>query len=180
MEELEEVTAVVGFGLAGGLVKSGERGDLLIPTTIGWNSAKELPTEWLRMALAAGARGRIWRELITIPELISSKAEKSALFAATDAEGVDMESGAWGALCRERKVPWAVVRSILDPAHETLPPELLQIPDRFGRSSLARAVPHFLKNPGLIRQAWDVSGDRLARSTAPMTDLLVSWLRTGA
>jgi adenosylhomocysteine nucleosidase len=177
LDEIGAVRALVGFGVAGGLAKSGERGDLVIPTKIQWGPNGELPTEWLRMSLSTHASGRIWRNLITVSEVASFRAEKAALFAATDAEAVDMESGAWGALCQEMRIPWGIVRVILDPADQTLPRELSEITDSYGRPSLSKALPLFFRHPGLIKSAFDLSGGRLAKAAQPMMNVLCSWLK---
>lgn len=167
---------VVGFGFAGGLAKSGKRGELVIPTDVRWEGKQEMPTEWLRMSLAANGSGEIWRRLITVTEVVSSRPEKAALYAATDAEAVDMESGVWGKVCRERKIPWAIVRTILDPADESLPSELSETVDEFGRSSVSKSIPLFLRHPSLIGPAFKMAGGTLSKAMMPMSKLLDAWL----
>lgn len=176
LTDIGNVGAVVGFGFAGGLVKSGKRGDLVIPTRIRWGQTTQAPTEWLRMSLASHSDTQAWRDLITVDQVISSPAEKAALFAATGAEGVDMESGAWGSVCQGKKVPWAIVRAILDPSDQALPRELSKTLDVFGEVRWGKSLSLFLSHPALIQSALEFRGSVLEKAAQPMMKLLSAWL----
>ncbi|MFH1263102.1 MAG: hypothetical protein V1495_06630 [Pseudomonadota bacterium] len=177
LDDSGEISSVVGFGFAGGLAKSGKRGDLVIPTQVLFEKMSLTPTEWLRMALAARSEASAWRNLITVDQVIESPAEKAALYAATDAEAVDMEAGVWGRVCQERKIPWAVVRAVLDPADQVLPHEFTRIIDGFGHLRLGKTLSLFLSRPSLIRSALRQTGGSLARLAEPQMKLLAGWVR---
>ncbi|MFH1016562.1 MAG: hypothetical protein V1798_00090 [Pseudomonadota bacterium] len=166
----------VGFGFCGGLVKTAGPGTLAIPTRILRDRDEETPTEWLRMSLAAQAGGSLLRTLVTSVELVPSVTEKAALFAAKGAEAVDMESACWGEVCRERGVPWAVVRSVLDSADEALPESFRNLTDRFGNAVWSKVLGRFLAHPQEARSALKMQ--RLARRTAgnALASILVRWL----
>lgn len=58
---------------------------------------------------------------VTAPCISTTTAQKKDLRAATGADVVEMESGAIMAICREWRIPCAMVRAISDSAHEDLP-----------------------------------------------------------
>jgi nucleoside phosphorylase len=177
LDRIGRVDTVIGFGFAGGLVKSATAGRVVLPTRILDGRSEEQPTDVIRMSLARGASREPLRTLWTSGHLIPSPAEKAALYAATGAEAVDMESAEWGKVCRERGIPWAVVRSILDPADEGLPESFRGLWDAYGRPLWGRVIPRFLVHPEEL-----VTSLRIGRVSAriagpPMFGILRSYLR---
>ncbi len=168
--------SAVGFGFCGGLLKTAMPGTLAIPTRVLMNGKEEVPTEWLRMALASHAGKPPLRTLFTAMELVPSATEKAALFAAKGVEAVDMESGAWGEFCRVEGIPWAIVRSVLDAAAETLPESFRHLTDRFGNPIWPKIIGRFLMHPVEARSALKMQRLIWKSAGPPLTSLLVRWL----
>jgi hypothetical protein len=148
----------------------------VIPTKVLLDREEEIPTEWLRMSLAAHAASVPLRSLITSSELVASAGEKAAIFAAKGAEAVDMESAVWGSIFRERGIPWAIVRTVLDPADEQLPESFSGLWDRFGNPIWPRLLGFFLIHPLDVLTTLRVGriGSRVAGP--PLVSLLIRWL----
>jgi len=148
---------VLTCGFAGGLnpdLKLGEvvfeltdrRGEFHEPQTE--KKIRDSQSSSLReKLLAAGAKPA---KIFCADRIATTVGEKGKLRAETGADAVEMESEAIHAICRERGIPCATVRVILDTASEDLPLDFNQIakPDMsldFGK--LAWAVA---KSPGKI------------------------------
>jgi adenosylhomocysteine nucleosidase len=96
-------------------------------------------------------------KLLTVGRLVSTVAEKSALYAAHGALAVEMESLAVAEVCQGRNVPFLAIRAVTDPAHESLPPgveRLLRAKTLAGR--LGAAVGDILRRPASIKQLYNL------------------------
>ena len=100
---------VLTCGFAGGLNPELESGDVVFMT--GYPALEERLVN-VDATLAS---------FFTAPRIATTVAEKKKLRAETDADVVEMESGAIMAVCRERRIPCAMVRAISDAADEDLP-----------------------------------------------------------
>jgi adenosylhomocysteine nucleosidase len=98
-------------GFAGGLNPDLKLGEVVFETP----EPKSAIPERL---LAAGAKPV---EFFCVDRIAISGPEKRKLRADTAADAVEMESGVIHAICRERGIPCATVRVILDTANEDLP-----------------------------------------------------------
>jgi adenosylhomocysteine nucleosidase len=176
LAELDDVSAVLGIGFAGGLTKSTRPGDLVIPTSVLFGRDVETPTEWLRMALAALSGGQAWRALTTVDHVVSSPAQKAAIHAATNAEAVDMESGVWGSTCRELNLSWAIVRTVLDSSAEDLPSELTQAVDSYGRIRPSGLLALLFRHPSLFGSLYRMRSSHLRTLAEPYANVVKTWL----
>jgi adenosylhomocysteine nucleosidase len=100
---------VLTCGFAGGLNPELESGDVVYIT--GYADLEE------RLA-DAGAKHA---SFFSAPHIATTVAEKQQLRTQTGADVVEMESGAILAVCRESRIPCAMVRAISDTAGENLP-----------------------------------------------------------
>ncbi len=100
---------VLTCGFAGGLNPELKIGDVVFIT--GYSALEE------RLAEADAKHASFF----SAPQIATTIAEKKQLRERTGADVVEMESGAILAVCRESRIPCAMVRAISDTAHENLP-----------------------------------------------------------
>jgi adenosylhomocysteine nucleosidase len=122
----EGAAALVSFGLAGGLASELRPGDLLLPETVGASGA----TVW--------SVDRIWRERVHArlvagglepragaiagsERILATAADKRALFEATGAQAVDMESHEVARVAAAAGLPFLVLRALADSADQVIP-----------------------------------------------------------
>ncbi len=154
------VSALMTFGMAGGLDPALKTGSVVIPC------------ELLSMDGARYAACRVWREqvaaavsplcavtegnLLSSAHAIETPADKAAAFRNTGAAAVDMESSAVAEIAAEHNLPFIAVRVIVDTAYDVLPRAVVAA-SRAGRVRLARLVGGLILAPreitSLIRLA---------------------------
>ena len=101
-------------------------------------------------ALAAAFGGLTDHTMLAGSAIAASAAGKRALFAATGACAIDLESGGVAEAARRCDVPFAVVRSICDPAERDLPPAALIALDAAGVIGISRVLRSLSARPGQV------------------------------
>jgi adenosylhomocysteine nucleosidase len=154
------VSALMTFGLAGGLDPSLKCGSVVIPC------------ELLSSDGARYAANRAWREqvaaavsaicavtegnLLSSTHAIDTPADKAAAFRTTGAAAVDMESAAVAEIAARHHLPFIAVRVIVDTAADALPRAVVAA-SRAGRVQFARLIGGLILAPreiaSLIRLA---------------------------
>jgi adenosylhomocysteine nucleosidase len=156
------VAGLISFGLAGGLDPALRAGALLVPSAV-LVDGRSVPTD---PALSQRLGGCSTGLLLGASDVAASAAAKAALFAATGADAVDLESGAVARVATEHGLPFAVLRAICDPAERDLPPAALIALDQHGAVGLARVfgsvLAHPSQVPGLLALAADAAAARRA------------------
>ncbi len=125
-----EYSAVVSFGLAGGLDPELEPGDAIVSTyAVGATETTEADRRRhpaLRQILLAGFCGAglaaRYGAVVGVDAPVLTVAGKSALRLRSGAIAVDMESHLADDFARRRGLPFAIVRVVGDPAARALPP----------------------------------------------------------
>jgi adenosylhomocysteine nucleosidase len=138
--------ALVSFGLAGGLNPALRAGDLLVPATVIEDGAVYQCAPELLAWLGGPAAG----PMLAGSEIAATATQKSALFGATRADAVDLESGAVARIAAAAGLPFAVLRAVTDVAGCDLPPAALAALDQAGAIGLARVIASVLRAPGQI------------------------------
>ena len=120
---------------------------------------------WVRDELV---RMGVPRAQIAFMQDFRKSAAKQALFAATGAAGVDLESAAVARVAARHRLPFAVLRAVCDPAQLSLPPLALVALDGEGRIGAARVLASLAARPWQI-----VALLRLARAAAAARAALI-------
>ena len=140
-------SALVSWGVAGGLDPDLEPGTVVLPDAVVHTdgSSQEVDLAW-RNRLLERVSGRVvtsTSSLYHASSVITSPDEKRAVYERVGAGAVDMESGAVAAVASEMGIPFVVVRVVVDAARVRLPEVALTMCDEGGRlkkSALARLI----------------------------------------
>jgi len=135
----ERPRLVLTCGFAGGL-----RSDLAMGTVV----FDADPVTGLEPALrATGAKPARFH---CVAQVAATAEEKGALWQATGADAVEMESLVIRAVCQEQGIPSATVRVILDAAHEDLPLDFSRLMTARQKMSFGKLALALAKSPGRI------------------------------
>jgi adenosylhomocysteine nucleosidase len=150
----EGVRGLVSFGIAGGLDPALERGGIVLADTVITPGGCRIATHagWRERALARAGKDYS----VTVAPVagtdapVTSAADKRALFEASGAAAVDMESHAVAAAASAAGLPFLVLRAVADPAGRAVPDWALR---GLGADGRARALPVLRK---LVLSPWEV------------------------
>ncbi|HEY8287710.1 MAG TPA: hypothetical protein VIG49_00490 [Acetobacteraceae bacterium] len=155
-------TALVSFGLAGGLDPALRPGTMIVPSAVRVEGGV-IQTDPALSGRLGGATGHL---LFGAEQLAVSTADKRRLHAHTGAAAIDLESGAVALAAQAHGLRFAVLRVICDPAERDLPPAALTALDRAGMIGISRTIVSVLRRPAqipaLLRLAIDAAAARRA------------------
>jgi hopanoid-associated phosphorylase len=142
-----DATAVLSFGIAGGLAPDVTRGAVILASAL-WEEGEVLAVDapW-RARLAALLPARIGL-LAASGTLLDSAAAKAALHARSGALAVDMESGAAARFAAARGIPFAALRAVADGPGEALPRAAAVGLNPDGSPAPGRVLAALLRRPG--------------------------------
>jgi len=142
-------SALISWGLAGGVHARLESGTVVVPRRVRGDDGAFYPThrEW-RLGVTDSLRGELGvddGDLLSVAEPLATPAAKSAA-AALGVVAVDMESAAVAAVAARAGVPFIALRVVVDTAGDVLPPAAVAWVDargdrRFGAALSAAAKP---------------------------------------
>jgi len=138
---------IVSFGLAGGLTLDLRPGAIVVANgvlSLGEGFATDVA--WARRMLALLPDAR-YADLAGVDRPLQRPSEKHALHRRTGAVAVDMESHIAGRIARERNLPFAALRVVVDPVEQMVPKAAVagQRPD--GTSDARAVAAGLLKRP---------------------------------
>ena len=141
-------TALISFGIAGGIAPDVPSGTLILGTRVIGPDDEAYDTspawrEGLQAQLPNARLGGIYGS----STIIASVAEKAALFAKTGALAVDMESLAVARAAKAAGVPFGVLRAVADPAHHILPEAALVGLNEKGEPAIIPVLRSLARSP---------------------------------
>ena len=160
------VDALLSFGLAAGLDPALAPGAVVMPAHVVVNGERIAVSPALLGWLGTRRADVMAGDLLHSDVIVTEAARKAALFRQTGCVALDMESGVVAEMAAARKVPFAAMRVICDPADRTLPPAAVVAlrPDgSLAVGALARSILcNPLQIPALIRVGRDAGEARKA------------------
>jgi adenosylhomocysteine nucleosidase len=147
----EGATALLSWGIAGGLAPKLSPGSLILPKTIisSNQSLYHVDTPWHK-SLCNRLKGHVDFHIEPLAEsamVVRTPAEKAILFRETGAIGVDMESAAVATVAQDAGVPFMVVRAVADSTDTPIPESALNAVDEFGRLSFLKLIQGLAEHP---------------------------------
>jgi adenosylhomocysteine nucleosidase len=139
-------TALVSFGLAGGLDPGLRPGMVVIPEKV----LCEGEIFAVDADLAARFGGCTGHSLLAGTSIAADAKTKRVLLNTTGAQAIDLESGSVARIAASYSLPFAVVRAICDPAERNLPPAALIALDQAGAIGFIAVLQSVLRRPGQI------------------------------
>jgi adenosylhomocysteine nucleosidase len=136
-------TALISFGLAGGLDPALAAGALVVPQSVQVQGRLFSCDEALRASLA----GESIASLLAADAVVASATEKRRLWQETGAGAVDLESGAVAEVATAAGIPFAVLRAVCDPAARDLPSAAVEALDQNGRIAPAKMAGILARHP---------------------------------
>jgi hopanoid-associated phosphorylase len=150
---------IISFGVAGGLSPDLAVGDWVIGSGVRTEHERHIADQRWARRLAQALPGAVHGEIAGADRPVAHAFHKHQLGAQTGAAAVDMESHIAGRIAAARQIPFAICRTIIDPAHRDLPPAAL-VGLRHDGTPDVRAVARSVAGepaqfPTLVRTAMD-------------------------
>lgn len=164
------VTALVSFGVAGGLAPGLRSGTLLCPSCVldershdyrpdpAWRAALIRQLALTNVPLVDEG------SLLSLPRPLLDTTEKSAMRERHQSVAVDMESAAIAAVADAHQLPFMVLRAIVDERDDNVPVALQAGIDAWGRPLAGRMFVTLLRHPGLLAELPRLAG-RMGKAT---------------
>ena len=166
------ITEVISFGLAAGLRAGLPPGALVLAETVFDDGASFATDADWRSELREVLPDAQLANLAGVDAPVASSPAKASLYRATGAAAADMESHIVARFARERRLRFAVIRAVADPAERGLPPAAMVAIGPQGKMDIPALARSIVSQPGqfgaLIRLGLDARAgmralDRAAR-----------------
>ena len=143
-------SAVISFGIAGGLAEDIAPGTWLVARAIVAPTARwPCDTAWARI-LAERLRDALTVDLAGVDAPIAQSTAKRALHRVTGAAAVDTESHIAAAMAADHGLPFAAFRVVADAAERNLPPAACEALRPDGKISGVAVLRSLARTPGQI------------------------------
>ncbi|MGI9481230.1 MAG: hypothetical protein ACR2OR_02625 [Hyphomicrobiales bacterium] len=152
----EGATALLSFGIAGGLSGDVAPGDMIVPERVSrpGKPVFECDANWRSSLLEKVQTHLIVHggTLLSDQAAAATPERKRQLFEQTNALAIDMESAAIAEVAEEADVPFIAVRAIADSASEALPPLAATAINENGRLNAGAVAKSLLIHPTQITE----------------------------
>lgn len=150
---------LISWGCAGALAPQLKAGDLIIPASILTENNTTLRADkYWSTQITSTLKEHIQCHngaILGSQSILTTAEQKSRQFNITQALAVDMESAAIARVAELADIPFVVIRSIADPAHQDLPKALNYAMKKTGVVSITKLllyiITHPTELPGLIK-----------------------------
>ena len=162
-----EVSALLSFGIAGGLDPALRPGDLLVATGVIGASGRRFAVDaaWSD-AMAARLPGCRRGAVLGVEAEAATAADKRRHFARTGAVACDMESEGVAHAAQDAALPFAALRAVADPADRALPTVVLGLLTAAGKPRLGALFARLLRAPAQLPALMQVGRDARAAEAA--------------
>jgi adenosylhomocysteine nucleosidase len=168
-------TALMAWGLAGGLAADLGPGTVIVPRRVIMQRGGTFPVDavWhARLAALAAEYTVSTGDLLTVPAALTSPAAKAAAAMALAAVAVDMESAAIAAVAARARVPFVALRVVVDAQGDALPSGAEEWIDERGNTRGVAALGA-LTRPGEWQALWRLA-QRYRKASAVLARLASS------
>jgi adenosylhomocysteine nucleosidase len=156
------VSALVSFGLAGGLDPALRPGAVVVPSEVCVDGRLAGADPRLSDRLGGATR----HSLLAGTQIATTAAEKAALRHATGADAIDLETAGLVRVAEARGLAFAVLRAVCDPAERNLPPAALAALNVGGGIALSRVLRSIARRPTQIPALLALAADAIAARRA--------------
>jgi adenosylhomocysteine nucleosidase len=177
----EGATALLSFGICGGLDPALVPGTLMLPRTVQSETGERYLADATAHRLCAGALGGtlVTQDMLGADSIADTVARKAALFHRTAAVAIDNESHLVAAAAAAARIPFLVLRAVADPATRALPPAALIGLDDEGHPALLPVLRSLLAQPSQLGALLAIARDtqhalRALRSVASIAAGILS------
>ncbi len=162
-----EVSAIISFGVAGGLARRLVPGTKLVARSVVAEDGARYcgdPVWSKRLARALG--GAIVADIAGVDLPVAGPAERRALHLKTGALAVDTESHVAAKAAAAHHLPFAALRVVADPAHRQLPHAALVAIKPDGSIALGAILGSLVRDPRQVPQLMRTANDARAAFVA--------------
>lgn len=157
-------SALVSFGICGGLDPALAPGTLLLPRAVLDEAGARFAADpaWhgrAVAALAARSLAAATGDLLGAAEIVATPQRKQALHRATGAVAADLESHLVARAAARARLPFLALRAVADPAARALPPAALIELGPAGRPALGAVLCSLARRPGQLPALLRVAGE---------------------
>ena len=140
-------TRLISLGVCGGLAAGVETGDLILPETVKMEAETfALESDWRTQILGQLPHAKTGA-LVSVKTAVTSPEQKAKLYQRSQAIAVDVESFAVIKVAQAHNLKGLIIRAVLDPSHQSLPPAALNGVNAKGETQIWPVIKGLMKRP---------------------------------